>query len=136
MQEEQALLQARDHYARHASIEVSESLLDDLIELYASETLSDDDEIEAFVERMAEDDYKAAIRLDFCHCAMAVNAALLLPEEAVYRCFVGLLDLGEEDEVLAKMKRFVLRKLAEDALEAVEDEARFEQRVVFAVSAV
>jgi hypothetical protein len=47
-----------------------------------------------------------------------------------------LLDLGEEDEVLAKMKRFVLRKLAEDALEAVEDEARFEQRVVFAVSAV
>lgn len=132
---QEAIQQAREIYAQHAPIEVSDTLLDDLVLLYASETLPDE-EAEAFAERMAEDTYTAAIRLDFCHCCMAVNAAMYITDETVYRAFLALLELGEDDEVLAKMKRFILRKLANDALDAVDDADRFGRWVDFAEKAV
>lgn len=132
---DQASEAAREWYERHAQIEVSDALLEDLVLIYASDVLPEED-VEAFVERMAEDEYKAAIRLDFCHCAMAVNAAMLLADEAVYRSFLGLLELGEEDQVLIKMKTFVLRKLADDAIEAAGDEAAFEARIADALKAI
>lgn len=130
-----AVQTAKDIYAKHAPIEVSDSLLDDLVLLYASESLPED-ETEAFVERMAEDNYKASIRLDFCHCCMAVNGAMYIDDDEVFRSFVNLLELEEEDEVLAKMKRFIVRKLADDALDAVEDVASFQARVEVAERAV
>lgn len=137
MQSQIATAKAQEWYRQHDAIQVSDPLLDDLVFLYASEALPED-EVEPFVERMAETAYKAAIRLDFCHSCMAVNAAMFLPEdeEEVYQAFVALLQLCEEDEVLAKMKRFILRKLADDALDAVEDTDRFGRRVDFAEKTV
>ncbi|HDS1082343.1 TPA: hypothetical protein QDZ62_000143 [Stenotrophomonas maltophilia] len=123
---------AQDFYRRHQRIEVADTLLNDLAYLYASEALGAD-ECEAFVERIAEEEYMQAIRLDFCHCCMAVNAALYLEDQGVYEAFLPLLDLDDEDEALADMKRFVLRKLGTDHEELAADEVAFRARIDLAL---
>ncbi|OOW66265.1 hypothetical protein Xant_21925 [Xanthomonas cissicola] len=126
---------AQDFYKRHQRIDVADTLLNDLAYLYASEALGAD-ECEAFVERMAEEEHMKAIRLDFCHCCMAVNAALYLADQGVYEAFLPLLDLDDEDDALADMKRFVLRKLGEDHEELAADEGAFRARVLLALSRI
>lgn len=126
---------AQEFYRRHQPIQVADTLLNDLAFLYASEALEGDD-CEAFVERIAEEDYMAAIRLDFCHCCMAVNAALYLDDQAVYEAFLPLLDLDDDDEMLADMKRFILRKLGADHEELAADEDAFRARVAQALKRI
>ncbi|MDQ1090618.1 hypothetical protein QE400_000031 [Xanthomonas sacchari] len=126
---------AQEFYRRHQPIEVADTLLDDLVFLYASEALEGDD-CEAFIERVTEEDHMAAVRLDFCHCCMAVNAALYLDDQSVYEAFLPLLDLDDEDEMLADMKRFILRKLGADHEELARDEGVFRARVQIALSKI
>lgn len=127
----QATQIAQALFAKHSNVSVTDALLDDLAFQYASEML-DEDEGEAFVERMAEDEYKAVMRQIFCRCAMGVNAALMIKEQGVFEAFARLLefpDLSADDDQLAKLTRYTLQKLGEDAAEAADDEAGLKARV-------
>lgn len=120
---------AEAQFERDANIVVDSRLLDDLAALYADEALPNTGERESFVERLEQQAEAAVVRATFVTCVLAVNAALRFPDDDVFMAYLGLLDLPRHDDSLLGLKRFIIRKLAADADDAVTDEARFRARV-------
>lgn len=117
-------------------IVVSEALLDEMAYDYASECLQDD-ERDAFVERMAEDAYRAVMRNIFCTAVVGINAALQLSDDGVFRVVADSLDVDVgDDEMMRDMLKFMFRFLGQQATEASADEEQLEKRVEYLVGLV
>ncbi|MCC8633415.1 hypothetical protein ABVE12_20850 [Xanthomonas euvesicatoria] len=128
-----AIERAQNYYQQNQTVEVSDALLNDLAYLYASEAFGDQAAADEFAEH-AGDRYRLdAMRLDFCHCCMAVNSALHLVDQAEYEALLPLLELAGSEQLAADLRRYVLRKLATDAAELADDLPTFNARIDLAI---
>ncbi|MGH8077428.1 MAG: hypothetical protein ACREPE_08915 [Lysobacter sp.] len=134
VQQNDARVSAKALYDQQCNtIHVTNALLEDLVYLYASQAITED-ESEAFVERMADDDYRAVIRQIFCRACLGVNAAVAIEDEAVFNAYVAHLELPDlscNDEVLAQLLRYTLSKLGQDAGEGMDDSERLVPRLQY-----
>lgn len=127
------------HSVHYGEIHVTDTLLEDLLYLYAEDAL-EPDAADAFVARAAEDAaFRAVVRQIFCRACLGVNAALGMGDEAMFRAYVEPLELPElacDDPVLRRLLGYTLRKLGADADDAAEDANRFEQRMAYLLDLV
>jgi len=131
--EQQGPAEFRDY---RDDIVVSEALLDEMAYDYASEYLQEE-ERDAFVERMAEDAYRVLMRNIFCTAVIGVNAALQLRDEAVFRSVAQSLDTDvTDDEQMRAMLRFMFTLLGDQAKDASGNEAQLRARVEYLASLV
>lgn len=122
------------HPPQYPEIFVTDALLEDLLYLYAEHAL-EADAAESFVTR-ADDDalFRAVVRQVFCRACLSVNAALEIQGDADFRAYVAPLELSElagGDAMLGDLLQYILRKLGNDADDAVTDSQCFEQRMAF-----
>lgn len=112
---------------------VSPVLVADAIELYARKEIADEADRDDFTERYSDEAYQPILQKAVLDVVVSVVASLEVDDEAAFRGVIGLLDVEEEDEVIAKMKVTMLDKLTDDACSDLSepDEQKIRARVRF-----
>jgi hypothetical protein len=112
---------------------VSEALLVDAIELYASQEIADEGEREDFVERYSDEEFQPIVRKAVLDVVVAVVAAHRIDDDAAYRVVIDMLEVEERDDIVRAMKLTMLRKMVDDAVDDMSgvEETRFRERMAY-----
>lgn len=114
-------------------VEVSESLLEEAVELYAEHEIPDERARDEFIQEYSEENYQAIVRKAVVEVIVAVLAAHTIDSEDIFRGVIKELDLPEEDDVIGRMKLTMFDKMSSDAVADMDDEhiTRFTPRVAY-----
>lgn len=112
---------------------VSEALLVDAIELYASQEIEGESEREDFVEKYSDEEFQPIVRKAVLDVVVAVVAAHRITDDSAFRVVIDMLEVEEQDDVVRAMKLTMLRKMVEDAVGDMGDleEKRFRERMAY-----
>lgn len=112
---------------------VSEALLVDAIELYASQEIADETMREDFIERYSDEDYQPIVRKAVLDVVVAVVAAHRIDDDAAFRVVIDMLEVEEQDDVVRAMKLTMLKKMTDDAIDDMSaiEERRFRERMTY-----
>ena len=112
---------------------VSEALLVDAIELYASQEIADETAREDFIERYSDEEYQPVVRKAVLDVVVAVVAAHRIDDDAAYRIVIDMLEVEEQDDVVRAMKLVMLKKMTDDAVDDMSpvEERRFRERMSY-----
>ena len=106
-------------YGRLSSIRIANELIEESIELGMAQ-LPESVRDEA-ADRLDDEDQAAVLRKEVSDVVILVTAALEAPTTRVYRDLVALVEPEPYDEITAPFKLALLRKMAGDALDDVDD---------------
>lgn len=113
------LRNAVDLYERSASARISDALIQDAIELTVT-SLPVNDRVE-IQDRLLDEDHAAVLRKEVSDVVILVTSAMEAPTTTVYRDVVALVVPEPFDEVTAPLKTCLMRKMAFDALDEVDE---------------
>lgn len=95
--------------------EVSSVLVADAIELYARNEITDKTDQEDFIGCYSDEAFQPIIQKAVLDVVVSILASSEVDDEAAFRSVIGLLDLEEDNEMIAKMKIIMLDELTDDA---------------------
>lgn len=126
--------QAHEFFDKLVQTSISESLLIDAIELYATQEIFSDEDREQFLEKYTSYPYYPLVRKAVLDVVAAVIAADEIESDDIFEETVSLLNAFESDVVISKMKRVMLYKMTRDAADDMSavKEKRFFLRMEYA----
>lgn len=107
-------------YARCSTARIPDALIDDAIELTLKSLPADEGELLA--GQLEDEAHASMLRKEVTDVVILVTAAMEAPTETVFRDLVALVDPAPFDATTAPLKSAFMRKMADDALEEIEDE--------------
>ncbi len=125
---------AQEFFDRVVQTSISESLLIDAIELYATQEIFGDEDREKFLEKYISYPYYSLVRKAVLDVVAAVIAADEIESDDIFEKTISLLNAFENDVVISKMKRVMLYKMTRDAADDMSavKEKRFFSRMKYA----
>jgi hypothetical protein len=129
----------RQIYDRLVQTTVSEALIADAIELYADKEIPNEGDRDEFVEKYGDPAYEPIVKKAVLDVVVCVVAAHTVELDDTFRSIMNMLDIEETEDVIRRMKLFMLQKMVEDATGDMDDanaEQTFKRRMDLVVSMI
>ncbi len=94
---------------------VSETLIADAIDAYATLEIKDETEREDFIEKYSDDTYTPIIKKAVLEVVVVVVAACTVEFDSTFRAIAGMIESEDTEQVIRRMKRLMLERMVEAA---------------------